>query len=524
MKTKLLLIFLLFLTIQINAQQLIYDFISTPSTFKIFNDKIIFYGNQEDTGRELWLSDGTNSTTKILKDIYPGTEQSVKSGSAILNNKFYFMARDESSEGEIWETDGTDSGTKKITNFINGRTFKLTTVGDRIFFLVRLDTNKFQIWKTDGTTSGTVFIKEISDYWNNSTYEGNCNNTFIFTIQPASTMNSRVWRSDGTADGTYPITQQMDGNGSDSGGTAGFTQYIVHNNKLYFVTRYFLYETDGTLENTKNIGNVWNAQNNIVNHSNVIEANNELYFMFYSSDLNKLSIWKFDNVAKNLSEIYVNSSNKYFTPSNFSKTDDSLLFFGSNTSGNTSLLSLNLNDYSVTDLKELANNDLQRPDFFFVSIYDIATIYKIRQDEYFISSGVNDKFLRKGWIFNKTLNRAENINTLDNITQAIVFKDNLYYGKDSKFWKYSNDLSTPIFGNKSPLVFFPNPSINFINIKAENNNQVESVQVFDLNGRLVTNTSDFANDKIDVSKLSPGTYVLKAKVDGREVSKKIIKR
>lgn len=102
-----------------------------------------------------------------------------------------------------------------------------------------METNKFQVWKTDGTTNGTVFIKEISDYSNNSTFEGNCNNTFIFTIQVASTMNSRVWRSDGTADGTYPITQQMDGNGSDSGGTAGFTQYIVHNNKLYFVTRYF---------------------------------------------------------------------------------------------------------------------------------------------------------------------------------------------------------------------------------------------------------------------------------------------
>ncbi|MBB4803103.1 ELWxxDGT repeat protein [Flavobacterium nitrogenifigens] len=523
MKTKLLLFFLLFLTIQSNAQQLIYNFISSPSTFKIFNDKIIFYGNQEDTGRELWLSDGTPSNTKILKDIYLGTEPSVKSGSTILNNKFYFIARDESSEGEIWETDGTDSGTKKVTNFINGRTFKLTTVGDKIFFLVRLETNKFQVWKTDGTTNGTVFIKEISDYSNNSTFEGNCNNTFIFTIQVASTMNSRVWRSDGTADGTYPITQQMDGNGSDSGGTAGFTQYIVHNNKLYFVTRYFLYETDGTLENTKNIGNVWNAQNNIVGHSSVIEANNKLYFMFYSSELNKLSIWKFDDITKNLTEIYVNTSNKYFTPSNFSKTDDSLLFLGSNSNGNTSLLSLNLNDYSVKDLKEIVNNDVQRSDFFFVSFYDSATIYKVTKDEYFISSGIDEKFLRKGWIFNKTLNTAENVNELDNITQAVVFKENLYYGKEMKLWKYGNNLSTPIVGKKSSLLFFPNPTTNVINVKAGNDNQVESVQIFDLNGRIVINSSDFLDDKIDVSRLSAGAYVLKVKVNGTEISKKIIK-
>lgn len=523
MKTKLLLFFLLFLTIQSSAQQLIYNFVSTPSTFKIFNDKIVFYGNQDDTGRELWLSDGTSSNTTILKDIYPGTEQSVKSGSAILNNKFYFIARDESSEGEIWETDGTDFGTKKVTNFIDGRTFKLTKVGDKLFFLVRLETNKFQIWKTDGTTNGTVFIKEISDYWNNSTFEGNCNNTFIFTVQPSSTMNSLVWRSDGSAEGTYPITQQMDGNGSDSGGTPGFSQYIVHNNKLYFVTRYFLYETDGTLENTKNIGKVWNAQNNIVEHSNVIEANNKLYFMFYSSALNKLSIWKFDDVTKSLTEIYVNNSSKYFSPSNFLKTDDSLLFCGSNASGNTSLLSLNLNNYSVRDLKEIANNVVQRSDFFFVPTWDVAKIYKIKQGEYFITSGVDEKFLRKGWIADNNLNTIENVSALDNVTQAIVFKDNLYYGKNNIFWKYSNNLSTPIVGNQSPFVFFPNPSTNFINVQARNDNQVENVQIFDLNGRLVTKASDFANDKIDVSKLSPGTYVLKAKVDGSEISKKIIK-
>ncbi|TPG41742.1 T9SS type A sorting domain-containing protein [Flavobacterium pectinovorum] len=524
MKTKLLLIFLVFVTIQMNAQQKIYDFKSTPSIFKTFNDKIIFYGNQEDTGRELWQSDGTSSNTTLLKDIYPGTEPSVKSGSAILNGKFYFMARDESSEGEIWQTDGTESGTTKVTNFINGKTYKLTVVGNYIFFLVGLDSNHLQVWKTDGTTGGTVLIKDILNIWNNSTFEGKCNDTFIFTIQPASTMNSRVWRSDGTSDGTFPITSEMDGNGSDPGGTTGLTQYIVHNNKLYFVNRYSLYETDGTLQNTKTIGNVWNGQNNVAQYSDVIEANNSLYFMFYSSDIYKLSIFKFDDVTKNVSEVYTNTSNRYFSPSNFSKTDSSLLFCASNATGGTSLLSLSINDYSVTDLKELAKNDVQRPDFFFVQSYDVATIYKIKQDEYFITSGVDEKNLRKGWIVNNNFQAIENISALDNIVQAIVYKDNLYYGKDKKFWKYANNLGVGSLGAKSTVAFYPNPSTNFINIQTENDNQIDDIQIFDLNGQSLTSESDFSNNKIDVSKLNQGTYILQAKINGAIISKKIIKK
>lgn len=60
-----------------------------------------------------------------------------------------------------------------------------------------------------------------------------------------------------------------------------------------------------------------------------------------------------------------------------------------------------------------------------------------------------------------------------------------------KLWKYGNNLSTPIVGKKSSLLFFPNPTTNVINVKAGNDNQVESVQIFDLNGRIVINSSDF---------------------------------
>ncbi|HBY67026.1 MAG TPA: hypothetical protein DEG69_04205, partial [Flavobacteriaceae bacterium] len=82
------------------------------------------------------------------------------------------------------------------------------------------------------------------------TFEGTSNDTFIFTFQTEGSNYSRVWRSDGTENGTFPITDEVDGNGSN-GSTISPSEYVQYNNKLYFVTREYLYTTDGTLENTK---------------------------------------------------------------------------------------------------------------------------------------------------------------------------------------------------------------------------------------------------------------------------------
>lgn len=523
MKTKLLLFFLLCIITETNAQQKIYDFTSYIWNFEKFNDKIILEASIADTGNELWQSDGTTLGTKLLKDIYPGAKSSIegslKTGSTILNNDLYFIAKDESSAGELWKTDGTDTGTTKVTSFLNGRTSTLTTVGTLIYFLIK-ENDKLQVWKTDGTTSGTVLVKDNLPVWNTPTFQGKCDNTFIFTFQPYGSNNSRVWRSDGTLEGTFSITSEIDGNGSARGGTSGLTQYIEHNNKLYFVSRSFLFETDGTLENTKIIGNVWNAQQNLVENSDVIEVNNNLYFMFFSPDLQKLSIWKFDSVNKNVVEIYSKTSADYFSSSSFAKTDNSLLFSSANEIGGTSLISLNLFDYKESNLGELSNG-IPKPSFY-VDELDASTIFKINDNQYYIASADKDH-LTKGFILDLKLNQLQYISALDNVLHVVSYRNNLYYSKDNKLWKYANNLSTPLIENKSPLVFFPNPSKDFINVQIENDNQVESIQIFDINGKLVNNLSDFKSEKIDISRLSPGAYILKAKINGNVVSKKIVK-
>lgn len=528
MKTKLLLFLLTFVIIKIDAQQLIQEFSTTPEVFFEFNKHIFFNNYNGDVGGKVWRTDGTTPNTVLFKDVmvknggYPGIP--FKENSAILNGKLYFIGQDASSKGEIWMTDGTADGTIKVTNFLKGRVWKLTTVGKYIYFIMKTGDYLMQVWKTDGTTNGTELVKDNLPLWNTPTFEGSCNDTFIFTIQSVSTMDSKVWRSNGTSDGTFPITENIDGNGSEGGGTPGLTQYINYNNKLYFVSRYFLYETDGTLQNTKSVARLFQAQTDLVEYSDVIEANNNLYFMFFSADKNLLSIWEFNTVNRTSAEIYTEQSTRYFSPSNFMKKDNSLLFCSSNfIGGGTSLVSLNLDNYSVSGVKHFSDSDIETP-FVFMKILNVYTISKIRNDDYFITSASDKKYNRKGWIYNSTLQTTENIDALYNVRESIVFNEELYYSKDNKLWKYANNLNVEVIENKQSFKLYPNPTSDFIQINVGNDDKVESIRVFDLNGKVVINLSNYNDNKIDISKLSQGTYIMELKLNGVLVNKKIVKK
>jgi ELWxxDGT repeat protein len=536
MKTKLLLFLFAFFISKINAQQMIYDFSpGIAQSFKKFDQKIYFEGYDTNNGRALWQSDGTTDNTFLFKDTHDRNDNisTIKTGSAVMNNTFYFIASDENSAGEIWKTNGTDEGTVKVTNFLNGRVKTLTVVGNFIYFLITKEDDKLDVWKTDGTDSGTVLVKEISSIWNIPSFEGQCNNMFMFSIQPAWTGNSRVWRSDGTSAGTFPVSEEMDGNGSGLvggiGGTSILTQFITYNNKLYFASRYFLFETDGTVENTKKVATVRNTfLGGLVDYDDVIVVDNSLYLMFVSqksfiNSIGNISILKFDTTNNTIVSVYEKNIDKYFFASNLTRIGNSLVFTTSNATEGTELVSLNLADNVVSNIGQMAAaNDLQAPGLALSNT--LASTIKFNENQYFIHAGIDKDNNRKGWIYDLNLKTLENISNLDNVRLPFEFNNYLYYTKDGKLWKYSRNLSNPLIESKSPLVFFPNPSNAFVNIQTENNNEVESVQIFDLNGKLLSNKADFNDNKIDITSLNQGAYIFKVKVNGTEISKKIIKK
>ena len=442
----------------VNGQEVITDFVhkdgdksSSPSDFVEFNQKLYFEATSESTGREIWVSNGKENETYLLKDINPGNNSGIQTSfsetSVIINNTLYFIASDGISDGEIWKTDGTHDGTEKVTDFLNSNISKLTLIGENFYFLIK-NNDSLQVWISDGTESGTKIVKENLPIWNSPTFQGKCNNTFIFTFQPYGTNYSKVWRSDGTSDGTYPITEEIDGNGAGPGGSSALTQYIEFNNKMYFVARSInifgypicvgIMKTDGTLENTVPVKAVHDGATRLIDYADVIEANGKLYFSFFEVDYNRLFIWETDGTESGSNKIYDETGSRYFMTSNLLGNDNSLIFCGVNNTGGTSLINLHLTDYSTDYIKELQNN-IEAP--FFTP--EICILKKINENKIFCSSpSSNNK--RKGWISELTEETTNNIEILDGVSNIFNYENSIYFSKTSdmegsELWKSDNN-------------------------------------------------------------------------------------
>jgi ELWxxDGT repeat protein len=121
-------------------------------------------------GRELWVSDGTNSGTHLVADVRPGSKSSSPRALAAMGGKLYFSADGGGGLGrELWVSDGTSAGTHLVRDIRAGKKGsdpqEMVAVGNRIFF--RADTSQKvpgtnqtsnALWASDGTHAGTTQI------------------------------------------------------------------------------------------------------------------------------------------------------------------------------------------------------------------------------------------------------------------------------------------------------------------------------------------------------------------------------
>lgn len=121
-------------------------------------DRLLFSNNSNpDVGSEPYVSDGTRAGTRLLKDIRPGSAESIPGPMVTLNGKAYFAATDAEGDRELWVTDGTTAGTKRFVDLQPGASSvpeTLTRYGNRLVFGITVNGKK-QLWVTDGTVVGT---------------------------------------------------------------------------------------------------------------------------------------------------------------------------------------------------------------------------------------------------------------------------------------------------------------------------------------------------------------------------------
>ena len=176
----------------------------------VMNGAIFFVGFDEDHGRELWTSDGTEAGTRRIKDIGPGSDGSDPENLFNFNGTLFFSADDRTSGRELWTSDGTEAGTKRVKDIRPGPESSypslMVSMNGALFFVADDGATGGELWKSDGREAGTVRVKDI---WPGPSESGvnnfmNVDGTLFFTANDG-TSGAELWRSDGTEAGTARV-------------------------------------------------------------------------------------------------------------------------------------------------------------------------------------------------------------------------------------------------------------------------------------------------------------------------------
>jgi ELWxxDGT repeat protein len=95
--------------------------ITNSSLFSLVasTNRVYFYAFDAEHGYELWESDGAPAGTYVVRDIQPGPASGTAESYLFIvtaGDRAYFSADDREHGNEPWVTDGTDSGTRMIAN------------------------------------------------------------------------------------------------------------------------------------------------------------------------------------------------------------------------------------------------------------------------------------------------------------------------------------------------------------------------------------------------------------------------
>jgi ELWxxDGT repeat protein len=200
-------------------------------------------------GMELWRSDGTEAGTRMVRDIAPGaanlfwTTNGKLDGETefqVVNGILYFTATGSDLGYELWRTDGTESGTFLVADIFSGwrssSPHNLTALSGILYFTADDGVNGRELWRSDGTLNGTFMIKDItygpdSTYWRSELMEID---KVLYFVVNNGVQGTKLWRSDGTNDGTFMVGDlASQGNPFTTYG-GGYGPFIELGGTIYF--------------------------------------------------------------------------------------------------------------------------------------------------------------------------------------------------------------------------------------------------------------------------------------------------
>ncbi|WP_138990801.1 ELWxxDGT repeat protein [Larkinella sp. C7] len=254
---------------------------STPSQFAVMNGTLYFSADNGSHGRELWKTDGTASGTQMVREINPSGDASPSSMVA-NGNILFFFATNGSVGKELWKTDGTAAGTRLVKD-INpngnaGDLFYPVLFNGKLYFTATDGSNNSELWVSDGTTAGTQLVKDINPSGSSSPAELTLCNGLLFFTAYDGTSGTKLWKSDGTTAGTELVKDTWN---SSSYGSGLLSELTAVGNTLFFsgnspASGQELWKSDGTAAGTVLVRNINTSGDS--QPYNLTAFQNQLYF------------------------------------------------------------------------------------------------------------------------------------------------------------------------------------------------------------------------------------------------------
>jgi ELWxxDGT repeat protein len=259
---------------------------SFPRHLQTALGRVFFTASGAGTGVELWATDGTDSGTRLVRDLCAGACDSFPEILGTLPGMLLFSARPEDGRPRLWRTDGTRAGTVALTgpelevdlaDVGSGRNVFLFWKGSLYFSGCDAGpTSHCELWRTDGTAAGTRLAVSTGS---------------LPRLLTAAGDHLGVGTEDGfwTTDGTPQGTARLDA----LGGIVTEAAYVA--GKLFLVTALTsgesLWLSDGTVAGTRRLRILSGDPSP---HTFLKPGANGVYFL---SDEGKESLWYSDGTT-----------------------------------------------------------------------------------------------------------------------------------------------------------------------------------------------------------------------------------
>lgn len=517
---------------------------SYPFGFTNYNGKLYFNAYTNAGGDELWVTDGTTSGTKMVKDIYPGSGGSI-AGQAldtglftVYNNLLYLFVNDSIHGRELWSTDGTEANTKMIKDIYPGTGSSSFTsslfyeYNGKLYFSANDGTHGYELWVTDGTSGGTTMVKDIRPGSGSSSISNVTviNGKMIFYAND-SIHGPEVWTSDGTTANTVLLKDINPGTGTSFTSTLyNFKQY---NGKIYFFAKddthgYELWTTDGTTAGTLMIKDInpGIADGNSGNIGAVYKG--KMYFSA-NDGVNGRELWSSDGTTlgtKMVKDMYPGPNNG--SPGGFVLLGSDLYIVGRDSASG-------VNELWVTDGTETGTR-LAVDVVPGTTGASITTIFTYNNSLYFAAqmNGGRHLFKSNGTPGGTAIIAppiATNNDPWDISSGVIEYNGAVYFRASYttngvELWKlvdYPASIQEES-GQQLNLRIYPNPASGIVNLSfSEDNLANVSVSITDLGGRKILEQAvTEPNTALQLPTYSPGMYFVQLQTESGVMVRKVL--